>query len=131
LKTADLTKSSFKIHIPLLLCSLPILPVAFDAIRQGFLFFVCLVIVAMACIGTLIASRVGNVKTLLACWYFSMGIYVMEIYFFLSWYFQHAVNWNQAKQGLIIALIEGGGITVIGALVISLTVFFMYRFRKF
>ena len=119
-----------KRYIPILIAGMSILPIAFEAIRKGSLFFTALMIVGISIIATIFASRCGAIKAWKSVIVFAFGALVSEAYYYYSWFTQHGKNIASDDPGITIATIEWAAISVIGAVNIIVCCYFINRIPK-
>ena len=119
-----------KRYLPLFVAGLLILPITFDAIRQGALLLTVIVTIGLSGFATFMAKRFGTVNAYAAMIIFTIGAMFSEVYFFVSWYVLNTPDSPRVVEGATVAAIVCGVIGIIGMITIALVNYFINCLRK-
>jgi hypothetical protein len=119
---------NMKRYLPILLAGVVTLPVIFDMTRRGSLLLAMTLVMLMAAAGVGVAYSLGEIKTWTCALVYALGVVLVEVYYFISWYVAHGSEAEQGS-GLTIAIAEASMISMIGGTAAFLTCTVLQRYR--
>lgn len=106
-----------KKYLPIVLAGALSLPFTYELNRSGSLGMSVLLIAILAVLGVIVSSRVGRLTWWRVAVWFACGALLSEIAIYLYWFLDYGYQDPKGHAGLAVAVIEGGSIALLGAIV--------------
>ena len=115
-------------YLPQFIAGVITIPVTFETIGRGSLFFSMLVVILIAAAGAGISWKIGDVRAWVCGAIFALGVVLAEGWSFLSWTFQHS-GVEDVEAGLMIAVVKSLIISLLGFISALSACMLLQRYR--